>query len=315
MIKLEANGRKASGPRRVHRRGRGSSARAYLSAVNKIVRVARARRRPRKIGPWPVTANRRTSTGGSSRSGRSAICVSATTIPHRAEGVRRAASRCSRRHRDACSISAPATATCWARAGRAARRRRASASTSPTRCSTARATRFAGIDEVEIVRHDLDEPLPDGVGRVRRGRVVVRDPPPRRRRASARSTARCSTRLVPGGVFFNLEHVASPTPELHDEFLAAIGKTPETDDPSNKLVPVETHPVAARASASTTSNASGSGGRLASLAGRKPDVTECGYSLGVDDRHPGGAGGFVRRRCSSSCCSVRPMSSRPFSRR
>ncbi len=41
-------------------------------------------------------------------------------------------------------------------------------------------------------------------------------------------------------MFFNLEHVASPTPELHDEFLAAIGKTPDDDDPSNKLASVET---------------------------------------------------------------------------
>ena len=43
-------------------------------------------------------------------------------------------------------------------------------------------------------------------------------------------------RLNPGGVFCNLEHVASPTPERHVEFLAAIGKTPDQDDPSNHLV-------------------------------------------------------------------------------
>ena len=48
-------------------------------------------------------------------------------------------------------------------------------------------------------------------------------------------------RLRPGGRFVNVEHVASRSDELHIEFLAAIGKTPETDDPSNKLAPVPTH--------------------------------------------------------------------------
>ena len=47
-------------------------------------------------------------------------------------------------------------------------------------------------------------------------------------------------RLNPGGVFCNLEHVASPTPELHDEFLRRIGCTAETEDPSNQLLALET---------------------------------------------------------------------------
>jgi tRNA (cmo5U34)-methyltransferase len=46
--------------------------------------------------------------------------------------------------------------------------------------------------------------------------------------------------LNPGGVFCNLEHVASPTPRLHEEFLLRIGFTVETEDPSNKLLDVET---------------------------------------------------------------------------
>jgi SAM-dependent methyltransferase len=46
--------------------------------------------------------------------------------------------------------------------------------------------------------------------------------------------------LAPGGIFCNLEHVASPTRELHEEFLRRIEVTPETEDPSNKLLDVET---------------------------------------------------------------------------
>ena len=47
--------------------------------------------------------------------------------------------------------------------------------------------------------------------------------------------------LEPGGVFVNAEHVDSPTPALHEEFLAALGLTTYDDDPSNQLVPVSQH--------------------------------------------------------------------------
>jgi len=45
--------------------------------------------------------------------------------------------------------------------------------------------------------------------------------------------------LKPGGVFLNLEHVASPTLALHHQFLEAMGNTPESEDPSNKLLDFE----------------------------------------------------------------------------
>jgi len=43
--------------------------------------------------------------------------------------------------------------------------------------------------------------------------------------------------LTPGGLFANLEIVASPTPELHADFLAAIGRT--ADDPEDRLADVD----------------------------------------------------------------------------
>ncbi len=45
---------------------------------------------------------------------------------------------------------------------------------------------------------------------------------------------------APAASSCNLEHVASPTPRLHDFFLSAIGYTVETEDPSNKLLDVWT---------------------------------------------------------------------------
>jgi len=46
--------------------------------------------------------------------------------------------------------------------------------------------------------------------------------------------------LEPGGIFCNFEHVASATEALHQKFLEAVGMGDRPDDPSNKLLDVET---------------------------------------------------------------------------
>jgi tRNA (cmo5U34)-methyltransferase len=99
--------------------------------------------------------------------------------------------------------------------------------------------RFAGVAEVEVVEHNLDDPLPaewgtfDAVVSAFAIHHVVDD-----RKHSLYGEV--FDRLAPGGVFCNLEHVLSATAELHVAFLDAIGTGVDGDDPSNKLVSVET---------------------------------------------------------------------------
>ena len=99
--------------------------------------------------------------------------------------------------------------------------------------------RFAGDDRAEIVEHNLDEPLPETLGRfdlVVSSFAIHHCVPDRQRALYGEVFAL----LEPDGWFFNLEHVASPTPAMHEAFLHAIGKTPAEDDPSNQLVAVDT---------------------------------------------------------------------------
>src|SRR4029453_5713075 len=97
--------------------------------------------------------------------------------------------------------------------------------------------RFAGDPDVQIVEHDLDDPLPDlGCFDLVVSSFAIHHCVDERKRALYGEVFRV---LEPGGRFLNLEHVDSATPQLHVDFLAAIGKTPAEDDPSNKLVAVE----------------------------------------------------------------------------
>jgi SAM-dependent methyltransferase len=97
--------------------------------------------------------------------------------------------------------------------------------------------RFAAVPEVDVVEHDLDVPLPawEPFDAVVSAFAIHHVADGRKRDLYAEVFGQ----LRPGGVFLNLEHVASPTPELHEGFLYAIGSSPEGDDPSNKLAPVE----------------------------------------------------------------------------
>jgi tRNA (cmo5U34)-methyltransferase len=95
--------------------------------------------------------------------------------------------------------------------------------------------RFDGDARVTIVGHDLDTPLPPALGRFDAivSSFAIHHLRHQRKRALY---AEAFALLQPGGVFCNLEHVASPTPALHERFLAALGVPPGEEDPSNKLL-------------------------------------------------------------------------------
>jgi len=98
--------------------------------------------------------------------------------------------------------------------------------------------RFAGDTSITVVAHNLDGALP-ALGRfdaVISSFAIHHVTHERKRTLYAEIYALLNS----GGVFCNLEHVASPTPRLHEEFLQRIGFSVETEDPSNKLLDVET---------------------------------------------------------------------------
>lgn len=98
--------------------------------------------------------------------------------------------------------------------------------------------RFAGDEQVEFLRHDMSQPLPDlgGFDAVVSCFAIHHLEHNRKRGLFAE----VFDRLKLGGVFANLEHVASPTERLHRRFYQALGYGPNWEDPSNRLLNVET---------------------------------------------------------------------------
>jgi SAM-dependent methyltransferase len=107
---------------------------------------------------------------------------------------------------------------------------------SPAMLEAAR-QRFADNRSVTVLAHNLEDALPDlGSFDVVVSSFAIHHLIHERKRALYAEIYAC---LAPGGVFCNLEHVASVTPELHKEFLSCIGCTLDTEDPSNKLLDLQ----------------------------------------------------------------------------
>lgn len=108
---------------------------------------------------------------------------------------------------------------------------------SPTMLAQAR-ERFAEDATVQVLAHDLAGPLP-ALGRFEAivSSFAIHHLDHDRKRSLY---AEVFAHLTPGGIFCNLEHVASPTPNLHRQFMEELGYRVEDEDPSNQLLDVET---------------------------------------------------------------------------
>jgi tRNA (cmo5U34)-methyltransferase len=100
--------------------------------------------------------------------------------------------------------------------------------------------RFAKDKKVTLINHDFSLPLPSqklGCFDAVVSSLAIHHLTHKRKKQLYQEIF---SLLNSNGVFCNLEHVSSPTLNVHLKFLEAINMKPENEDPSNKLLDVET---------------------------------------------------------------------------
>jgi tRNA (cmo5U34)-methyltransferase len=129
--------------------------------------------------------------------------------------------------------------------------------------------RFGGDRTVSVVAHDLDQPLPRSLGSFDAvvSSFAIHHVTHERKRTLYQEIFGL---LNPGGVFCNLEHVSSASDALHEHFLRCLSVRPGEEDPSNKLLDVETQLQWLRAIGFVDVDCHWKWRELALLAGRAP---------------------------------------------
>ncbi len=130
--------------------------------------------------------------------------------------------------------------------------------------------RFASEPRAELLRHDLNERLPEvGSFDAVVSSLAIHHLPDARKRSLY---AEIFALLEPGGLFANFEHVASPSRRLHLEFFAAIDEPLQNEDPSDRLLDVETQLRWLRALGFADVDCHWKWRELALIAGVKPEA-------------------------------------------